>query len=99
MVGQEARVSRAVELMVAHVENLRKQHDRNLAELEEARRVIQLQNSCRSTGDPRASPGWLKLLAKIKGNIRVSVSSHHAVGFLPRRSRRQRQQTEKLSAG
>lgn len=54
---QEARVSRAVELMVAHVENLRRRHDRNAAELEEAKRVIQQQNSCRSTIDTRASPG------------------------------------------
>lgn len=54
---QEARVSRAVDLMVAHVENLRRRHDRSAAELEEARRVIQQQNSCRGTGDPRASPG------------------------------------------
>lgn len=50
-------MSRAVDLMVAHVENLRRRHDRSAAELEEARRVIQQQNSCRGTGDPRASPG------------------------------------------
>ncbi|XP_044068270.1 inositol 1,4,5-triphosphate receptor associated 2 isoform X2 [Siniperca chuatsi] len=37
-VHQEARVSRAVELMVAHVENLRRRHDRNVAELEEAKK-------------------------------------------------------------
>ncbi|XP_031701703.1 lymphoid-restricted membrane protein [Anarrhichthys ocellatus] len=53
-VHQEARVSRAVELMVAHVENLRRHHDRNVAELEEAKKTIQQQNS---STDPRASPG------------------------------------------
>lgn len=50
-------MSRAVELMVAHTENLRRRYDRNAAELEEAKRVIQQQNSCRSIIDPRASPG------------------------------------------
>ncbi|XP_055078735.1 inositol 1,4,5-triphosphate receptor associated 2 [Periophthalmus magnuspinnatus] len=41
-VHQEARVSRVVELMVAHVENLRRKYERNLSELEEARRQVQL---------------------------------------------------------
>ncbi|XP_005478186.1 lymphoid-restricted membrane protein isoform X3 [Oreochromis niloticus] len=57
-VHQEARVSRAVELMVAHVERLRRRYDRNLAELEEARRMMmqqQQQSSCRNITDPRAS--------------------------------------------
>lgn len=53
-------MSRAVELMVAHVERLRKQYDRNLAELEEARRMMmqQQQGSCRNITDPRASTGF-----------------------------------------
>ncbi|XP_036958563.1 inositol 1,4,5-triphosphate receptor associated 2 [Acanthopagrus latus] len=55
-VHQEARVSRAVELMVAHVDNLTKRHDRNMAELEEAKKAIQQQNPCRTITDPRASP-------------------------------------------
>ncbi|XP_074500609.1 uncharacterized protein LOC141772950 [Sebastes fasciatus] len=55
-VHQEARVSRAVELMVAHVENLRRRHDRNVAELEEAKKAIQQQNSCRNSIDTGASP-------------------------------------------
>lgn len=50
-------MSRAVELMVAHVENLRRRYDRNAAELEEAKRVIQQQNSYRNIIDSRASPG------------------------------------------
>ncbi|CAK6951372.1 inositol 1%2C4,5-triphosphate receptor associated 1 [Scomber scombrus] len=50
-VHQEARVSRAVELMVAHVENLRRRHDRNVAEQEEAKK-----NPCRNVLDHRASP-------------------------------------------
>ncbi|XP_041802721.1 inositol 1,4,5-triphosphate receptor associated 2 [Chelmon rostratus] len=54
-VHQEARVSRAVELMVAHVENLRRRHDRNMAELEEAQKVIQQQSSCRNAIDPLAA--------------------------------------------
>ncbi|XP_032362931.1 lymphoid-restricted membrane protein [Etheostoma spectabile] len=55
-VHQEARVSHEVELMVAHVENLRRQHERNLAELEEAKKTIQQQNSCKNSIDQRASP-------------------------------------------
>ncbi|XP_013875134.1 lymphoid-restricted membrane protein isoform X2 [Austrofundulus limnaeus] len=42
-VHQEARVSRTVELMVAHVESLRRRHDRNVAELEETKRLLQQQ--------------------------------------------------------
>ncbi|MEQ2232090.1 hypothetical protein ILYODFUR_007666 [Ilyodon furcidens] len=58
-VHQEARVSRAVELMVAHVENLRRRHDRNLAELEEAKKMLQQQqqlNSNRYSINPRSYP-------------------------------------------
>lgn len=57
---QEARVSRAVELMVAYVENLKRRHDRNVAALEEAKKLIQQQESCSNIAGPRASPGfWL----------------------------------------
>ncbi|KAM6981973.1 uncharacterized protein LKV04_012664 [Tautogolabrus adspersus] len=79
-VHQEARVSRAVELMVAHVENLRKQHDRNVAELEEAKKTIQQQNSCRNSIDHRPSPDpeecdpRKKSFLQISGRRRVSVS-------------------------
>ncbi|XP_029995525.1 lymphoid-restricted membrane protein-like [Sphaeramia orbicularis] len=55
-VHQEARVSRAVELMVSHVENLRKRYDKNLTELKEARRMIQQQKSSRNIIYTRASP-------------------------------------------
>ncbi|KFR10188.1 Lymphoid-restricted membrane protein, partial [Opisthocomus hoazin] len=43
-VHQEARMSRAVEVMVQHVENLKRHHMREHAELEEMKRLIQ-QNS------------------------------------------------------
>ncbi|XP_034065424.1 lymphoid-restricted membrane protein [Gymnodraco acuticeps] len=56
-VHQEARVSRAVELMVAHVENVRRRHDRTVLELEETRSSVQPQTPCRNLKDPRASPG------------------------------------------
>ncbi|XP_060913627.1 inositol 1,4,5-triphosphate receptor associated 2 isoform X2 [Labrus mixtus] len=79
-VHQEARVSRAVEHMVAHVENLRRQHDRNVAELEEAKKTIQQQNSCRNSIDLRPSPDpdecdtRKKSFLQISGRRRVSVS-------------------------
>lgn len=73
-------MSRAVELMVAHVENIRRRHDRNAAELEEARKVIQQQNSCRGAGDPRASPGLSISCAALKPlGLLVSDSSHDVV--------------------
>ncbi|NXO03469.1 LRMP protein, partial [Rhinopomastus cyanomelas] len=43
-VHQEARTSHATEVMVQHVENLKRQHQREHAELEEMKRLIQ-QNS------------------------------------------------------
>ncbi|XP_066060161.1 inositol 1,4,5-triphosphate receptor associated 1-like isoform X2 [Chamaea fasciata] len=43
-VHQEARMSRAAEVMVQHVENLKRHHQREHAELEEMKRLIQ-QNS------------------------------------------------------
>lgn len=46
-------MSRAVELMVAHVENLRRQHDKIVADLEEAKKLIQQQ----SIMSPRACSG------------------------------------------
>ncbi|KAK2897701.1 hypothetical protein Q8A73_014081 [Channa argus] len=55
-VHQEARVSRAVELMLAHVENLRRRHDRTIAALEEAKKLIQQQDAYRNIMDPRESP-------------------------------------------
>lgn len=46
-------MSRAVELMLAHVENLRRQHDKNVSDLEEAKKLIQQQ----SILSPRACSG------------------------------------------
>ncbi|XP_064425345.1 inositol 1,4,5-triphosphate receptor associated 2 isoform X3 [Latimeria chalumnae] len=43
-VHQEARVSRAIEVMIQHVDNLKRRHSREHAELEEMKRLIQ-QNS------------------------------------------------------
>ncbi|KAM3618181.1 uncharacterized protein V6R79_016721 [Siganus canaliculatus] len=78
-VHQEARVSRAVELMVAHVENLRRRHDRNVAELEEAKKAIQQQNPCRNTIDARPSSDpeeseIRRLYQQSSSRRRVSVS-------------------------
>ncbi|XP_026010332.1 lymphoid-restricted membrane protein isoform X2 [Astatotilapia calliptera] len=79
-VHQEARVSRAVELMVAHVERLRKRYDRNLAELEEARRMMmqqqQQQSSCRNITDPRASTGFCISDQEESDNIKKDTQQH-----------------------
>ncbi|XP_029912708.1 lymphoid-restricted membrane protein isoform X2 [Myripristis murdjan] len=81
-VHQEARVSRAVELMVAHVENLKKRHDRDMAELEETKRLIQ-HGSHRSLIEPGDFPDMEESEPKKKdrknsqqynGRHRVSIS-------------------------
>ncbi|XP_051909044.1 inositol 1,4,5-triphosphate receptor associated 1 isoform X2 [Hippocampus zosterae] len=61
-VHQEARVIRAVELMVAHVENVRRRLERHEAVLEEAKKMIQQQNSCRSIDDTGAPLGLSSFL-------------------------------------
>ncbi|RVE70457.1 hypothetical protein OJAV_G00064870 [Oryzias javanicus] len=56
-VHQEARMSRAVELMVAHVESLRRRHDKNVAELEEMKKMMQQHPSFyRNSINPATSP-------------------------------------------
>ncbi|KAJ8370204.1 hypothetical protein SKAU_G00102320 [Synaphobranchus kaupii] len=52
-VHQEARVSRAVALMVARVENLKRRHTRDRAELEETRKQLQRTSRGRQLSDPR----------------------------------------------
>lgn len=51
-------MSRAVELMVAHVENLRRRHDRNVTEMEDSKK-----NPSRNVLDHRASPGFSSLVS------------------------------------
>ncbi|XP_043103316.1 uncharacterized protein si:ch211-163l21.11 [Puntigrus tetrazona] len=52
-VHQEAKVSHAVELMVAHVENLKRRHDRNSTELEEMKKQIE-----KSSRERHVSEQW-----------------------------------------
>ncbi|XP_028308606.1 lymphoid-restricted membrane protein [Gouania willdenowi] len=80
-VHQEARVSRAVELMVAHVESLRRRYDRNAAELEEARKTLQhQQNSFRGKSehnagsDPEDNENRTKCFPQNSLRRRVSIS-------------------------
>ena len=39
-VQQEARISRAIEIMLLHLENVKRIHDKEHAELEEARKLV-----------------------------------------------------------
>ncbi|KAM9830103.1 uncharacterized protein ACBT44_005132 isoform 2-T2 [Syngnathus typhle] len=76
-VHQEARVSRAVELMVAHVENVKRRLERHETELEEAKKMIQQQNFRRSideTGDVDESDNWKKNFLQNGSRRRISVS-------------------------
>ncbi|KAG7283856.1 hypothetical protein CRUP_034043 [Coryphaenoides rupestris] len=54
-VHQEARVCRAVEIMVAHVENLKRRHDRHGVELEQTKRLVH-RVSRRNLTDPGVQP-------------------------------------------
>ncbi|XP_051780614.1 inositol 1,4,5-triphosphate receptor associated 2 isoform X2 [Erpetoichthys calabaricus] len=52
-VHQEARMSRAVELMVVHVENLKRRHAKEHTELEETKRLVQRNVHSRKLSDSR----------------------------------------------
>ncbi|KAM4562532.1 uncharacterized protein PAE49_010970 [Odontesthes bonariensis] len=74
-VHQEARVSRAVELMVAHVESLRRRHDRNVAELQDIKQTVQQQqqkNVYRSNINPTITPD-------AEGSDGNRTNSHHSI--------------------
>ncbi|KAM8830775.1 uncharacterized protein ACB058_018922 [Synchiropus picturatus] len=82
-VHQEARVSRAVELMVAHVENLRRSHHRHKTELQEAQKTIQRQNSCRNITRNSDSPDLLDS-DTVKENFKPNCSRRRvSVSLLP----------------
>ena len=85
--------------MVAHVENLRMRQDRNAAELEEAKKTIQQQNSSRNIIDPRASPG--SFFTSVRLFVwRVCHGRHLTDECIScRRSRGQWQQSENISQG
>ncbi|KAI4884064.1 hypothetical protein NFI96_030657, partial [Prochilodus magdalenae] len=68
---QEAKVSRAVELMVAHVENLRRRHERDSVELEEIRKQMQ-----KSSRGRQVSEIWGKF-AHFALFLSVYLYSHH----------------------
>ncbi|XP_074833492.1 uncharacterized protein LOC142001809 isoform X2 [Carettochelys insculpta] len=79
-VHQEARMSRAVEVMVQHVENLKRHHVREHAELEEMKRLIQ-QNSRnrqlaenRDDGEQRAKLPLTRTFHQASARRRVSIA-------------------------
>ncbi|XP_053706402.1 inositol 1,4,5-triphosphate receptor associated 2 isoform X2 [Synchiropus splendidus] len=82
-VHQEARVSRAVELMVAHVQNLRRSHHRHKTELQEAQKTIQRQSSCRNLPRNSDSPDLLDS-DTVKENFKPNCSRRRvSVSLLP----------------
>ncbi|XP_069382017.1 inositol 1,4,5-triphosphate receptor associated 2 isoform X2 [Paralichthys olivaceus] len=98
-VHQEARVSRAVELMVAHVENLRRRHDRNTAELEEAKKMIQQQNSSRNIIDPRASPDPGDSDSRLRSFLQNNSRRRVSVSIIPNQTQeKKRKDSKKRSA-
>lgn len=77
-VQQEKRMSKAIEIMLTHVDNLRMSHDRQTAELEEARKLIQ---------DNRPFGGSSEM-GEFVGLSRRSASVCQSNAFLPKGARR-----------
>ncbi|NWW12866.1 LRMP protein, partial [Oreocharis arfaki] len=81
-VHQEARMSRAAEVMVQHVENLKRHHMREHAELEEMKRLIQQNSRNRQLAEiqgdgkeeVRRSPAVLTPAPLLQGSARRRVS-------------------------
>ena len=57
---QEARICRAVEIMVAHVENLKRRHEREGVELEQTKKLVH-RISRRNLTEPGAPTGPARL--------------------------------------
>ncbi|XP_062314647.1 inositol 1,4,5-triphosphate receptor associated 1 isoform X2 [Osmerus eperlanus] len=91
-VHKEARVSRAVELMVAHVENLRRRHDRDMAELEETKKLIQ-KNPRRHFSEARsivADGGELKQKVHKKNSQQSNSRRRVSVSVLSKQEKKKR---------
>ncbi|MGH0171901.1 UNVERIFIED_CONTAM: hypothetical protein FKN15_001082 [Acipenser sinensis] len=79
-VHQEARVSRAVELMILHVENLKQHHVQELSELEEAKRLVQRNSRTLKFSEPhdesdiRQKLQHLRLSQQHSSRRRVSIA-------------------------
>ncbi|XP_015262642.1 PREDICTED: lymphoid-restricted membrane protein [Gekko japonicus] len=79
-IHQESRVSKAVEVMIQHVENLKRTYTREHAELEELKEVLfQNEKSFSSSGD-RDEPSSKKL----SGSLKQSSLRRVSIAALPR---------------
>lgn len=87
-VQQEKRMSKAIEIMLTHVDNLRMSHDRQTAELEEARKLIQ---------DNRPFGGSSEM-GEFVGLSRRSASVCQSNAFLPKDPRSKFQQLATAAA-
>nr|XP_033773753.1 lymphoid-restricted membrane protein-like isoform X2 [Geotrypetes seraphini] len=79
-VHQEARMCRAVEVMIQHVDNLKRRHSREHTELEEMKRLIQ-QNSrnrqlaeARDEGEVKSKHHVMRVLHQASSRRRVSIA-------------------------
>ncbi|NWW70772.1 LRMP protein, partial [Climacteris rufus] len=74
-VHQEARMSRAAEVMVQHVENLKRHHMREHAELEEMKRLIQQNSRNRQLAETQEAAGTVLTPSPVlQGSARRRVS-------------------------
>uniref|UniRef100_A0A8C5S5D1 Lymphoid-restricted membrane protein n=1 Tax=Laticauda laticaudata TaxID=8630 RepID=A0A8C5S5D1_LATLA len=81
-VHQESRVSKAVEVMIQHVENLKRTYEREHAELEELKELLlQNEKSFSSLGDRDDSS-----IKKLSGSIKPSSLRRVSTAPLPRSS-------------
>ncbi|XP_026104950.1 lymphoid-restricted membrane protein isoform X1 [Carassius auratus] len=77
-VHQEAKVSRAVELMVAHVENLKRRHVRNSVELEEMKKQMEKSSREHNVCEQREETDTIEKLEKDlqKPQLRRRISTN-----------------------
>ncbi|XP_066559395.1 inositol 1,4,5-triphosphate receptor associated 2 [Amia ocellicauda] len=84
-VHQEARVSRAVELMVVHVENLKRRHARDHAELEETKRMVQRNSRNRQLSETR-DEGDLRPKIYLRTSQQHSARRRVSIAVIPKQT-------------
>nr|CAD7591512.1 unnamed protein product [Timema genevievae] len=88
-VQQEHRLNKAVEVMLAHVDNLKRMHEKEHSELEETRRLllennIVVEDVADSTTEELIPRGRYRSLQAMVGNSRLGSKRRASIAALPR---------------
>nr|CAD7196891.1 unnamed protein product [Timema douglasi] len=88
-VQQEHRLNKAVEVMLAHVDNLKRMHEKEHSELEETRRLllennIVVEDVADSTAEELTPRGRYRSLQAMVGNSRLGSKRRASIAALPR---------------